>query len=59
MRLNAYVLAADPAWIEESVASYYDLVQRILVSFDDSGTSWTGHPPGSHRGSEPPAGRRP
>jgi hypothetical protein len=44
MRLNAYVLAADPAWVEESVASYYDLVQRIVVSFDETGTSWTGHP---------------
>ena len=41
---NAYVLAADPAWIEESVASYYDFVKRIFVSFDETGTSWTGHP---------------
>ncbi len=40
---NAYILAADPAWIEESVASYYDLVKRIFVSFDETGTSWTGH----------------
>ena len=41
-RLNAYVLAADPWWIEESVLSYYDLVDRIVVSYDSDGLSWTG-----------------
>ncbi len=44
MRINAYVLAADPAWVEESIASYYDLVDTIVVSYDRSGTSWTGTP---------------
>ena len=44
MKLNAYVLAADPAWIEESIAGYYPHVDRIIVSFDETGTSWTGHP---------------
>jgi glycosyltransferase involved in cell wall biosynthesis len=43
-RINAYVLAADPAWIEESVRSYYELVHRIVVSYDKSGRSWTGTP---------------
>ncbi|MGH1561898.1 hypothetical protein [Mumia sp. DW29H23] len=44
LRLTAYVLAADPSWIEESVLSYYDHVDRIVVSYDETGTSWTGTP---------------
>jgi hypothetical protein len=44
LRLTAYVLAADPSWAEESLASYYPLVERIVVSYDDTGTSWTGAP---------------
>lgn len=44
MRVTAYVLAADPAWVEDSIRSYYDLVDRIVVSFDDSDTGWTGKP---------------
>jgi hypothetical protein len=43
-RLAAYVLAADPSWSEESVRSYYDLVDRIVVSYDETGTSWSGTP---------------
>jgi len=43
-RLNAYVLLADPAFIEESVRSYYPLVQRIVASYDRSHLSWSGHP---------------
>ena len=43
-RINAYVLAAEPAWLEESVQSYYELVRRIVVSYDKSGRSWTGNP---------------
>jgi hypothetical protein len=43
-RINAYVLAADPAWLAESVRSYYELAQRIVVSYDQSGRSWTGNP---------------
>lgn len=42
MRLHAYVLAADPAWLERSVLSYYDLVDEIVVSYDRSGRGWTG-----------------
>lgn len=42
MRLHAYVLAADPAWIEESISSYYDLVDTIVVSYDADGRSWAG-----------------
>lgn len=44
MRLNAYVLAGDPAWIRESLGSYYGLVDRIIVSYDRSGRSWSGAP---------------
>jgi hypothetical protein len=44
MRLNAYVLAGDPAWIEQSVQSYYGLVDRLVVSYDRSHRSWSGHP---------------
>ncbi len=44
MRLNAYVLAGDPAWIAQSIGSYYHLVDRIVVSHDRSGRSWAGHP---------------
>ena len=43
-RLNAYILAADPAWLEESIRSYYPLVHRIVVSYDESRRSWTGRP---------------
>ena len=44
MTINAYVLAADPAWIEASVLSYYPLVERIVVSYDEDGFGWTGAP---------------
>lgn len=42
MRLTAYLLAGDPAWVADSVASYYDLVSRIVVSYDRSNRSWSG-----------------
>ncbi|WP_157814023.1 MULTISPECIES: hypothetical protein [unclassified Microbacterium] len=44
MRLTGYVLAADPWWIEESVLSYYDVVDRLVVSYDENATSWSGGP---------------
>lgn len=44
MRLKAYILAADPAWIEASVLSYYDIVEEIVVSYDQDGLGWTGVP---------------
>ena len=34
----------DPAWIAQSIGSYYHLVDRIIVSYDRSGRSWAGHP---------------
>jgi hypothetical protein len=42
MRLAAYVLAADPAWVERSIRSYYAVVDEIVVSYDRDGRSWTG-----------------
>lgn len=44
MRIKAYIMAADPAWIEESVLSYYDLVDEIIVSYDAEKRGWTGTP---------------
>lgn len=44
MRLKAYILAADPAWIELSVNSYYHLVEEIVVSYDRKKCGWTGAP---------------
>jgi hypothetical protein len=42
MRLAAYLLAADPTWIERSVRAYYDQVEEILVSYDEDGIGWSG-----------------
>jgi hypothetical protein len=44
MRLRAYVLAADPAWLETSIQSYYDVVEKIVVSYDRNKVGWTGYP---------------
>lgn len=41
MKVNAYVLVADPWWLEESLRSYYDIVDRIVISYDRNGRSWT------------------
>lgn len=43
-RIKAYVLAADPTWLERSVGAYYAHVEEIVVSFDRSGRGWTGAP---------------
>lgn len=44
MTIGAYVLLADPAFLESSLRSYYDLVDTVAVVFDESGLSWTGQP---------------
>jgi hypothetical protein len=44
LRLHAYVLAADPAFLAASVRAYYPWVERIVVSFDRTSTSWSGTP---------------
>lgn len=42
--LHAYILAADATWLRSSVEQYYDLVTRIVVSYDESSTGWAGAP---------------
>lgn len=44
LRLNAYVLLAEPEWLEVSVRSYYPMVRRIVASFDRHDRGWTGAP---------------
>lgn len=44
MRITAYVLVADPNYLRESLLSYYDHVDRIVLSYDENATSWTGTP---------------
>lgn len=44
MRINAYVLAADPTWLQTSVARYYHHVAKIIVSYDEASLGWTGAP---------------
>jgi hypothetical protein len=44
VRINAYLLCADPAFQGASVASYYDAVDRIVVCYDDDHLSWSGQP---------------
>ena len=44
MRTTAYVLAADPAFLTESLLAYYPHVERIVVSYDENARSWTGTP---------------
>lgn len=43
-RINAYVLVADPSYLRESLEAYYPYVDRILLSYDRTSTSWTGTP---------------
>jgi len=42
--LHAYILAADPGWLIESVMSYYRFLERLVVAFDERGVGWTGRP---------------
>ncbi|HEX8912283.1 MAG TPA: hypothetical protein VF796_07975 [Humisphaera sp.] len=44
MRVNAYVLAGDPAWLEASIRSYYPVVDRIVVCYDAGSIGWSGQP---------------
>lgn len=44
MRVSAYVLLADPAFLTHSLSAYYDRVDRIVLSYDETATSWTGTP---------------
>lgn len=42
MRISAYVLAGDPTWVERSVGAYYEVVERLVVSYDVDDRGWTG-----------------
>jgi hypothetical protein len=44
VRLNAYVLLGDPAYLASSIRSYYHLVSRIVISYDEKHLSWAGKP---------------
>lgn len=44
MRVTAYILAADPIWLELSVRSYYSVVDEIVVSYDRDKLGWSGVP---------------
>jgi hypothetical protein len=37
-------MAADPAFLAASVESYYDAVERVVVSYDERQLSWSGEP---------------
>ncbi len=41
-RIGAYVLLADPAYLHDSLMSYYDIVDSIVIAFDQDSVSWTG-----------------
>jgi hypothetical protein len=43
-RVSAYILLADPSYLAQSVRAYYPQVDRIVVSYDRTATSWTGTP---------------
>lgn len=43
-KINAYIMAADPAFLVESVQSYYNIVSRIIVTYDKNGIGWQGKP---------------
>jgi hypothetical protein len=44
MRIHAYVLVSELPWLKQSVQSYYDYVDKIVVSYDSSSLSWTKRP---------------
>ncbi|HEX9998393.1 MAG TPA: hypothetical protein VGB45_14740 [Abditibacterium sp.] len=44
MKIHAYVLAGDPAWLRTSLLSYYAVVDKIVVAYDRQNLGWTGVP---------------
>lgn len=44
VRLNAYIMLGDPTYLAASVGAYYEVVDRIVVSYDREGRSWSGEP---------------
>lgn len=43
-RLVAYTLLGDPHYLAASIASYYEVVDAIVISYDRNGLSWVGEP---------------
>jgi hypothetical protein len=41
LRLGAYLLLGDPAFLEQSIRSIYAIAERIVVVYDEAGLSWT------------------
>jgi len=44
LRLGAYFLLGDPAFLEQSIRSIYAIAERIVVVYDEAGLSWTKRP---------------
>ncbi len=44
IRLGAYLLLGDPAYLEQSIHSLYGIAERIVVVYDRDGLSWTNQP---------------
>ncbi len=44
LRLGAYLLLGDPAFLEQSIRSIYAIAERIVVVYDEAGLSWTNRP---------------
>jgi hypothetical protein len=44
LHVNAYIMLGDPAYLAASVSSYYDVIDRLIVSYDEHARSWSGDP---------------
>ena len=44
MRINAYIPISEPRWLRASLASYYAVVERIVVVYDERGFGFSGSP---------------
>jgi hypothetical protein len=44
LRLGAYLLLGDPAFLEQCIRSIYAIAERIVVVYDEAGLSWTKQP---------------
>lgn len=44
MRIAAYIMLGDPAFLRQSLRSYYNIVDEVLAIFDSERLSWAGRP---------------
>ncbi len=44
LRLGAYLLLGDPAYLAQSIRSIYAIAERIVMVYDEAGLSWTNQP---------------